>query len=52
MKRATLDLTELVQTRVSPEVKAMLRKRAAAAGQRDATFVRGIIYRAFGLTKE
>lgn len=47
-----IDLSALVQTRVSPEAKAIIRKRATAAGQREATFVRGMLYRALGLTKE
>jgi hypothetical protein len=47
-----LDLTELVSTRVSPEAKRLAHERARVAGLPDATWLRNVLYKTLGLTKE
>lgn len=42
-------LTVLVQTHVSPEVGRMVRERAQASGDKDAAYLRKLIYRDLGL---
>lgn len=44
-----LDLTKMIQTRISFEAKALLKKRAKVAGLRPSTWARQVIYRALGL---
>ncbi len=47
-----LNLTELLQTRVSPDVERLVGDRAKAAGLSNSAWLRVMIHRVLGLTKE
>jgi hypothetical protein len=47
-----LNLIENLQTRVSPEAKALVERRAKAAGQTPSAWLRVTIYKILGLNKE
>lgn len=48
----SLDATELVHCRTSPEIKELLRTRAAQEGLSQSAYVRQVIYREIGLMPE
>jgi len=44
--------TEVMHTRVTPKVHAMVKERARKAGLSPATWVRAIIHKALGISKD
>lgn len=47
-----MDLTELVQSRISKDAQTRMRGKIAKSYQTEAAYVRGLIYRDLGLIKK